>query len=548
MARPFSKINRAKTAEKLFTRQLKTASNARQVATAGQAGRNITPQLVNQFKRMHVSEQLSSTLLDDVPLMSRQARMGDAGVKRRREEVELLTATLGFMEDNDHRLTGVCLQNEKLDDEWACVIASCLENNTVTRSVNLNDNFITDSGAAALASMLRWNRAITSLSLGGNEIGDRGAQSLANVISRQRCSLARLNLAARNPSSRMSGCSRKSPQITLEGATALSLCLTHNMGCRLSFLELRGQLLGDAGAASLGQALQNQRCSLVELGLARNKIGDAGAKGLAEGLSCNGVMRRLDLASNRVGCQGCVAIAAAMLQHGSMELLDLSCNQVGDVGLRAIYQCMDASPLVLQCLLQGNPAEDKQLLSAVEFLCEARKPPSARNPFLPIRGYYTNKQSDSKVNVLTLRQDSASLPLHDENGKMNFYGRALTLSRGQAAREMREEMTASASTPIVSTIKLHHKKAGIVSARRQVMATNESYRLDKLSKTACGRGVKPRRVPVKSKVLTNHVKNHHFSSHLLVGHDRSGEIKLRVPKDLKRHYFALQHRNKARWC
>merc|ERR1711935_323281 len=73
-------------------------------------------------------------------------------------------------------------------------------------------------------------------------------------------------------------------------------------------LSLRGNSIGDAGAAAIAEALKTNT-AVTFLRLDYNSIGDAGAAAIAEALTTNTAVTSLNLNSNRIGDAGAVEIA-----------------------------------------------------------------------------------------------------------------------------------------------------------------------------------------------------------------------------------------------
>ena len=79
----------------------------------------------------------------------------------------------------------------------------------------------------------------------------------------------------------------------------------------LKVLWLRGNNIGDAGAAALGGALEDN-AALTTLDLRVNQIGPTGVEALAGALRVNAVLTTLYLGDNNIGDAGASALASAL--------------------------------------------------------------------------------------------------------------------------------------------------------------------------------------------------------------------------------------------
>ena len=97
------------------------------------------------------------------------------------------------------------------------------------------------------------------------------------------------------------------------------LALLHEPRLRVAALDLRRRLLaGSQPAKALGAALGGVACArLTELSLAFNTLGNAGAASIADALQAVPSLRRLFLGFNDVGDPGACALAAVIATGGA---------------------------------------------------------------------------------------------------------------------------------------------------------------------------------------------------------------------------------------
>eukprot|EP00903_Cladosiphon_okamuranus_P019455 g17889.t1 len=293
--RPFSRLNRTRTAHLLMAREQRSRREVERAQNASLSERGIDETLTKEMQGLSVLEQARHPCLEAIPLLSRSASSAGSKQGRSRREMARLTDAFGFVEDNDHRAAGVNVQGEGLDDAWVAVLGSTLETNHNVRSVLLNRNSIGDKGIALLARSLRANSSVQTLSLGGNHVTDEGARSFADLLKSGCSSLKALNLAGATPqpaSVMQSGPGVKDHLadacIRAPGAAALALALgdpATRRGCFLLCLNLAYQRVWDAGAIALATALRRPECHLQALGLSGTQLTDVAAEAFSRALS-----------------------------------------------------------------------------------------------------------------------------------------------------------------------------------------------------------------------------------------------------------------------
>ena len=136
-----------------------------------------------------------------------------------------------------------------------------------------------------------------------------------------------------------------------DGAASLSEALTANSS--LTDLNLSGNSIGAVGAASLSQAL-TANSSLTNLNLSRNFIGDDGVLSLSQALTANSSLTNLDLRLNGIGAVGAASLLQALTANSSLTNLDLRLNSIGAVGAASLSQALTANSSLTNLDLRLN--------------------------------------------------------------------------------------------------------------------------------------------------------------------------------------------------
>nr|NGX38671.1 hypothetical protein [Chlamydiota bacterium] len=105
--------------------------------------------------------------------------------------------------------------------------------------------------------------------------------------------------------------------------------------CRITWLDLRHNSVGEKGTEALAKAL-GVNSTLQTLKLYRNSVGDKGAKALAKALESDHSLQTLNLEGNSVGDKGAEALAKALEINSTLQSLDLRHNSVGEKGAKAL--------------------------------------------------------------------------------------------------------------------------------------------------------------------------------------------------------------------
>jgi len=101
----------------------------------------------------------------------------------------------------------------------------------------------------------------------------------------------------------------------------LNTALQHMTHANGHSLALAGRALGDGVAAALGALMQQPDAPLRRLDLRGNAIGDLGAARLADGIELNSTVTHLLLSDNAVTDQGARALAHALCRNRCLSEL-----------------------------------------------------------------------------------------------------------------------------------------------------------------------------------------------------------------------------------
>lgn len=264
--------------------------------------------------------------------------------------------------------------------------------------LRLGDNCLGDAGAEALAVGLAESK-LQELELSRCDISSHGAQALLKADAE----LVRLDLTG----NRLAGLPSVGSLLPANGALReldLSRCdlcedwLVGDVGCLnelrlcrnglgaiaaaalaealegsdLRVLALRGNSIGDEGAASLAAVLKDNY-DLQELDVSDIGLTDEGAKSFGECLGANRTLRLLCLQDNKIGDAGSEGLAAGLALNKSLLDLDLSRNQVGMVGAGHLAEAMRKNCTLSLLELKGNFVEEDTLVLMQELVADVAR-------------------------------------------------------------------------------------------------------------------------------------------------------------------------------
>lgn len=188
----------------------------------------------------------------------------------------------------------------------------------------------------------------SSLDLSFHAIGPEGSFHLAAAL-----------VAGKEHGARLTGLNLTWSAIGLAGLAAITEAIGTVQGVEI--LDLRGNWLGDEGAAMLADAMQRNRLpSLQELHLRWNRIFSSGADALARALPSTPLLRVADLGANWLGDLGASHIADACAQLPRLNTLRLDNNGIGeaDTSLAAFARMLSSADQLRVLDLGGNELDD----------------------------------------------------------------------------------------------------------------------------------------------------------------------------------------------
>jgi Ran GTPase-activating protein (RanGAP) involved in mRNA processing and transport len=157
-----------------------------------------------------------------------------------------------------------------------------------------------------------------------------------------------------------------------ESAAALATALVYGAKS-LTKLSLHTSSIGNAGAASIGKALETN-CTLNELNLGYSLIGDSGAIALAEGLADNASLKYLNLRGCKISNKGAAALARAIKKNTSLQILDLSSNQdIGAQGIEALANGLSCNSSLQQLLISESMSGSPEQLDRIKVCLAANQ-------------------------------------------------------------------------------------------------------------------------------------------------------------------------------
>ena len=266
---------------------------------------------------------LVARALDDIRAGAGEVDLWGGGLSDLQVSV-LLDALCGSRAD----LRVLDLGRNTIGEESMCSLERFLETRRDLEQLRLCGNSLGDAAVARLSRALLCARQggrgsrLTLLSLDANLITDKGAAELTSAIAAGALqSLTALHLA----NNKLTGAS------VLGLLKALSAswppgCGSAGEGSRgLCELNVRRNSLGDPGACGVAALLQQRRCEVEALDMADNMIGNAGASALGEALRSAKTLTSLSLQGNPdMDEEGVRALARGLVTNLSFQTIRLS--------------------------------------------------------------------------------------------------------------------------------------------------------------------------------------------------------------------------------
>jgi Ran GTPase-activating protein (RanGAP) involved in mRNA processing and transport len=283
------------------------------------------------------------------------------------------------------RLTTLDLQGNLVGNAGLIALAEALKVNTCLTTINLGHNQFGVAGTAALTEGLMINTCLTTLDLQNSGVGNVEAAALAKgLVSCRYLTMLDLRDNDIGDEVRMAffkgmvdrndlrididieftefvaamGNLRRHRTISLDLQDNTirddgTLAESSDVDTSITSINLRGNQIGDAGAAVLAEELQVNTC-LTSIDLRNNEIGDTGAAALATGLMENTSLTTINLRSNQIGDTGAKALAEGLKFNTSLTSIDLQYNRIGDIGATALATGLMGNTSLITINLQDN--------------------------------------------------------------------------------------------------------------------------------------------------------------------------------------------------
>ena len=245
----------------------------------------------------------------------------------------------------------------------------CLVHNQHIQTLDLEDNQLglnVDIERGELGPMceaLARNAKVTCLDLSYNNFAARGCEEIARALE-ENGTVRELSLRGNNMGN--------------AGAAALggSLLKAFKSSCRVAKLDLSDNGVCEAGGVALAGLLATPALPLKQADLSWNSLRAGGTVAIAECLKTASLVR-LNLSWNGMGERGAAAIGEALGQSPPLQFLDVSSNRIPTEGAVAIAAGLAENTTLRSLQLNGNPIRDRgaiEIIKAVGAQCSVRDP------------------------------------------------------------------------------------------------------------------------------------------------------------------------------
>jgi Ran GTPase-activating protein (RanGAP) involved in mRNA processing and transport len=275
-------------------------------------------------------------------------------IDRSREFSRPMHKLLHDLEKNDPTITRV--RQQTFGDAGAHAVSMAIRDNPHVTRLEFGNSQLSDAGAQALAISLQpvHNRSVTYLDLSSNKIGYGGIHPILIGLKHNE-TLKTLNL-------------RKN-LVGDAGAQALGGVLAKRYisgngeratyhHCPVEHLDLSSNNISDVGAAFFFEKSLPTNVALRVLRLSHNRISHVSIATLASALAQNVGLVELHLNNNLIPDEGGIRLADAMIENRALRVLNLACNSVDDGTCLAFSNALKANSSLRALNLRSNQIND----------------------------------------------------------------------------------------------------------------------------------------------------------------------------------------------
>jgi hypothetical protein len=205
--------------------------------------------------------------------------------------------------------------------------------NTKCRFIDFAHCALRDQDVQVLCNTLHGAKQLVYLNLRMNHILIDGAKAVCELLTNPNCQIKWLNLGGRGRSN-----PAQEPFNYFTPAFGGDLRNMLEANERLTWLDVSGVGIGDAGAEAFSSVLKGDTCKLKYLGLSRNAIQEHGLVALMDALKTNSVLEGLELDSSLI--ENGSPVAEMILSNACLKHLSLVENLFGNDGLRGISEAL----------------------------------------------------------------------------------------------------------------------------------------------------------------------------------------------------------------
>jgi len=216
--------------------------------------------------------------------------------------------------------TKLVLDNTSIGDAQIEMLVGIIENSATLEHLGLADNLIGPDGAKILAKALMRNQSVKEIDLSNNQLRDKGCTTMA-VILTMHTNLMAFNLSGNHIGDQgiIAFCGGLVKSGTKQGKP-------HTFPA----LDFKYNMIGDQGVKAI-TVLCCQNPTIVKLDLSFNVIGNAGAMDLANAITLYSTsLVDINLASNQISSKGMAPLVVAMNKISRQISLDFSSNMLID--------------------------------------------------------------------------------------------------------------------------------------------------------------------------------------------------------------------------